>query len=488
MTDICDGVDQDCDGAVDEHPAFQVWFEDGDADGLGGVSQASTCDGAPQGFVASSGDCDDTDPLVTIPLWYADGDGDGYGTGGTASACVEPSGFTALAGDCDDTRANVNPGRNEVCNNGRDDDCDPVTDCRLVGTFFSDEADIGVLVPSDGRVFYVGDVVGDAAGDWAMESSGVVTVHEGPVPDFGSGLATPCTLLPTPIGDVLGGSHEELACSAGPLTQVVLEGGTLQQVVSLTTTGPDLRSIVALPDSPMGPGLWASSGTSARFFSGLSGALTDADELHAVTCGGTRSSTSISVGESSAGPVLIMNCDDPSASYVVESAGFATTDVAAASWSRVSADVVVSIGVPSGPLAGGLFLVELQTGGIASGLAEFYPAGFVVPPGSPAVALQSLPNQLAVFVPLGDLDLDGELDWMVIDNTLLFPRADIIYGGPASLFSTDATLHIAPDSGSALDLDQVAFGDVDADGYADIIFKENVGTDDFVRVFFGRGP
>jgi hypothetical protein len=83
--DRCDGVDQDCDGEVDED--------------------------APVG------------------TWYADADGDGYGYAATAvSACEEPSGHATVAGDCDDAAASVNPGATEACDNDVDDDCDGAVD------------------------------------------------------------------------------------------------------------------------------------------------------------------------------------------------------------------------------------------------------------------------------------------------------------------------------------------------------------------------
>jgi hypothetical protein len=70
-------------------------------------------------------DCDGmTDEGVTTP-YYRDADGDGFGAGMPLSSCVPPSGYVGNATDCDDTRASVSPSGAEICDATlRDDDCD----------------------------------------------------------------------------------------------------------------------------------------------------------------------------------------------------------------------------------------------------------------------------------------------------------------------------------------------------------------------------
>ncbi len=87
--EICDGVDNDCDGAADE----------------------DTETGTPG-----------------IGRWYIDDDGDGYPGTSSVFSCSQPAGTYVESGtDCDDTDASVHPGATELCD-GVDNDCDGVTD------------------------------------------------------------------------------------------------------------------------------------------------------------------------------------------------------------------------------------------------------------------------------------------------------------------------------------------------------------------------
>jgi hypothetical protein len=66
--------------------------------------------------------------LTVLPttIYYADTDGDGYGNpSATILACNgAPNGYVAQSGDCNDTSATAYPGSTEICGNGIDDDCD----------------------------------------------------------------------------------------------------------------------------------------------------------------------------------------------------------------------------------------------------------------------------------------------------------------------------------------------------------------------------
>lgn len=128
--ETCDGVDQDCDGAVDEDPS------DGDT-------------------------------------WYADADHDGYGDDASARLTCDSPGaaWTETPGDCDDTSDTISPEGLEICDGALDEDCDG-------------EVDEG----------YYRDADGDGLGDDSACEPGETSVTNSADDDDGSplGPADPC--------------------------------------------------------------------------------------------------------------------------------------------------------------------------------------------------------------------------------------------------------------------------------------------------------
>lgn len=179
--EVCDGVDNDCDGGTDEGLATHMYFLDADTDthGDAAVPTATCAETPPEGYVSNDDDCDDTDPdrypgnpeicdgedndcTGGVPANEADGDGDGSmmcesdcddtdpdrypgnpefcdGKDNDCSGAVpanevdsDGDGFRVCAFDCDDADDTVNPAWDEICD-GKDNDCS--------GAFPANEAD-----------------------------------------------------------------------------------------------------------------------------------------------------------------------------------------------------------------------------------------------------------------------------------------------------------------------------------------------------------
>lgn len=154
-TEVCNAVDDDCDGVTDEG-LTNLYTVDADGDGYGSASASAATQLActkPTGFAMSSSDCDDASATIHpgaaetcdgadnncnggideanalgCSLFYLDADADGFGTV-TAQCSCSPSGkfTTKTLGDCDDSNSAAHPGAAETCN-GFDDNCDGVAD------------------------------------------------------------------------------------------------------------------------------------------------------------------------------------------------------------------------------------------------------------------------------------------------------------------------------------------------------------------------
>ena len=139
-TEVCNSLDDNCNGVVDEATAVdaKLWYADADGDTFGKLTDAGTKACAkPSGMVATHTDCDDTEATVhpgapelcSTPLddncnavinentavdasqWWPDNDVDTYGdtTSTGSKACVQPAGYVGDNTDCNDTSAVISP-------------------------------------------------------------------------------------------------------------------------------------------------------------------------------------------------------------------------------------------------------------------------------------------------------------------------------------------------------------------------------------------
>jgi hypothetical protein len=478
--DPCDGIDQDCDGAIDETAAFSVWYEDADGDGLGDGSVAvSTCDGAPSGYVAQAGDCDDTDALVTVPIWYADGDGDGYGTdASTASACVAPAGFAALSDDCDDSDPLANPGEVEVCNNFRDDDCSSETDCRLEGTHTTGELALSFVVPDGTTVTPLPDVVGTPEADWAAWDGATYRLYEGPVPSLdGTGALLDCMDSPHAVPGVSGATWD-LACDTSGAF-VVYEAYTLGEWIRVETAGVIGDHGHPLSTSGLGPGVWVPVDDEVRFYGRSSQTVNDTDVLHSIACPGTGAISAFEVGSH-----LVIGCeaggDAASDTFVFDSGGMDAANTGDAAYSFVATTSLLSAASPVSNLSAITGFVRLDITGTGPADVQSVVRVFEPPFSEPLVATATYEGNMgnaSLGIPYMDLDTDGVLDWVVVAGPDESSRVDVAYGGDMQIELTDVEFILLPTFGSTLEgFEPVGAFDVNADGFADLALVEEDGA------------
>jgi hypothetical protein len=129
QTEICDGLDNNCDGSADNGLTAPPLN-----DLQAGVCTGSvkTCTGAGGWVNNYSGvpnyeiveitcdtlnnDCDGQTDEGLQYTYYRDADGDGYGTSAVIiQACSVPSGYVTNSTDCNDSNAAINPGAADVC-------------------------------------------------------------------------------------------------------------------------------------------------------------------------------------------------------------------------------------------------------------------------------------------------------------------------------------------------------------------------------------
>ena len=175
--EVCDSLDNDCDGQADEQLPVLAWYRDQDGDAYGLTSQEVLACGPPSGHVLNAGDCDDANPAfhpgatelcdgadndcdfqvdegLPSRAWYRDEDGDGHGTADDVlNQCGRPAGYVANAGDCSDVNASIHPGAEEVCDTF-DNNCDgQMNEAACVGPRLAGGEGHSLVLKEDGTVW-----------------------------------------------------------------------------------------------------------------------------------------------------------------------------------------------------------------------------------------------------------------------------------------------------------------------------------------------
>lgn len=136
--ETCTGyIDRDADGYGTDEKTIEYFCEHGVP--LGYASKAGDCNdlnkyinpGATEVCNGIDDNCDgviDPENSKDCNAYYKDMDGDGYGIDASKCLCVSEGKFSALErGDCDDSNNKVFPGAKEICN-GIDDNCNGIID------------------------------------------------------------------------------------------------------------------------------------------------------------------------------------------------------------------------------------------------------------------------------------------------------------------------------------------------------------------------
>jgi hypothetical protein len=446
----CNGLDDDCDGEIDEDATDAArWYPDRDADGFGDDASPLMACQAPSGAIAQGGDCDDTTANVhperdelcngrdddcdgdtdepgasDETLWFPDSDGDGFGDPATpATACAAPTGHVLDSTDCDDTRAEAYPGAAELCGTGEPEACELTA--AQVFAFCGPGGEASVAASA--LAVLDGATPGDRAGDRVAAGGDL----------DGDGIRD--LLIGSSLADAAGTGAGAVWIVSGATTGVTELGSGSLSMVSGTSPGDGAGAAVLAPGDLDGDGqddlLIGATGDGDGQVAALLGPLrgvSDVDEEAWATWnapGGSGAGAALAAGGFGAGGALALAIGAPE----TDSGGvYLVTDINAGGAALETTPLLA--GARSGGRAGATLVAAGDVNG--DGLADLLVGALTDDRGAP--------NGGVAFVLHGPLSASGSLD-----------DADAIVRGTRT--------------GAALGGGLGAPGDVDGDGHDDIL-------------------
>tara|TARA_B100000809_G_scaffold112084_1_gene110611 strand:- start:8032 stop:9354 length:1323 start_codon:yes stop_codon:yes gene_type:complete len=206
-TEVCDGIDNNCDGQIDEGTSMITQYIDNDGDGFGDYTDSGSQACVLQnGFSLDNSDCDDQNSFI-YPGAVESCDAIDNNCNGSVDEGfdVDGDGYTACNGDCDDNDPNVNPAAPEACD-GLDNNCDGTVDespgicgsgfvcqngsCITANTYYFDQDGDGFGDP------YTSIVAGSAPLNYVINNSDCddndIDTYPGAVEICGNGIDNDC--------------------------------------------------------------------------------------------------------------------------------------------------------------------------------------------------------------------------------------------------------------------------------------------------------
>ena len=458
-TELCDDIDQDCDGDV-ANGFSTLWYADIDEDGYGDpATEVTTCE-PDDGLVDVSDDCDDAlaeiNPGATelcddidqdcdgdvangfSTLWYADIDEDGFGDPATEVTTCEPDdGLVDVGDDCDDAVAEINPSATEICDD-IDQDCEPSNECDLLGspdpttTWQLDGTTLvagAMAVEVDTHALVLSDVT--TGNLWLY--SDISTVTDFAV-DFSARLRTTAVVDPTHL---LAGTVD-----AGDDLDLVVVGTTAVQVYPGPFAGdttPTNDYGWTLTEAPIGAGL---------------GDLDDDGNTDLVLMSDLGGSIIAGPLDAAAGP------DTADLTLLDSAQDWTPSGVAVLDLDGDGADDLALLGAQS------LLLGPLTLGPNDIDGAMILPIG-----GTPSSPWS---RSSEVY----DIDGDGTSDLLLAgDGSGEAGAVQWATDAPSVLFTYDSSVEDAPHG-----VDVVRAGDLDGDGATDVLFGDASGA---MSLFYG---